>query len=75
MFKTKIMRPSADTIATVMKMERIPATGAYDTVKSTTSIMDDPSAHVLEYRSYRFVNVCFFHPKIYSGSEYFFIWW
>ena len=29
-------------------------TGAYETVKSNTSIMDDPSAHVLEYISYLF---------------------
>ena len=30
----------------------MPATGAYDTVKSTPSRMDYPYAHVLEYISY-----------------------
>ena len=35
-----------------MRKERMPATGSYDTVKSNPSIMDDPSAHVMEYISY-----------------------
>ena len=50
--KTKIISPSEDSIEIMMQRERIPATGAYDTVKSTPSIMDDPYAHVLEYKSY-----------------------
>ena len=50
MSKTKIMRPSAYPIATITRRERIPATGAYDTVKSTTSSMDDLSAHVLGFK-------------------------
>ena len=32
----------------------MPYTGSQDTVKSTTSSMDDPSANVLEYISYLF---------------------
>ena len=31
----------------------MPDTGTYDIVKSTPSRMDDPSAHILEYRSYQ----------------------
>ena len=50
MSKTKIMRPSEDAIDMMMKMDQIPATDAYDTVKSTTSIMDDTYEHVIEYR-------------------------
>ena len=50
MFKTKIIRPSVDAIAVMMKRGRIPATGAYDTMKLTTSIMNDPSTHVFEYK-------------------------
>ena len=46
------MRPSADAIAVIMQKERVPATGGYDTVNPTPSIMDDPSANVLEYISY-----------------------
>ena len=33
MSKKKIIRPSADEIATMMRREWIPATGAYDIVK------------------------------------------
>ena len=35
-----------------MRRERMPATGAYDTVKSTTSSMNDQSENVLEYKAY-----------------------
>ena len=35
-----------------MQIELMPETGAYETMKSAPSIMDDPSAHVLEYMSY-----------------------
>ena len=52
MSKTKIMRPSADVITVIMQREQMPATGLYDTVKSTPSSMDDPYAHVIEYKSY-----------------------
>ena len=48
---TNIMRPYAEAIAMIMHRERMPATGAYNTLKSTPSIMDDPYAHVLEYNS------------------------
>ena len=50
MSNTKIINPSADAITTMTRSEWIPATGAYETVKSTPSSMDDQSAHVLEYR-------------------------
>ena len=46
------MRPSTDEIYMIILRERIPATGVYDTVKSTPSSMYDPSAHVIEYISY-----------------------
>ena len=44
----KIMRSYAYAIAMIMRRERMSASGAYDTLKSTPSIMDYPSAHVLE---------------------------
>ena len=46
------MRLSADAIAMIIQRESMTATGAYDIVKSTTSRMDDPFVHVLEYISY-----------------------
>ena len=52
MSKTKLMRPSAYSIAVIMQRGHIPATGAYDSVKYTFSSMDDPFAHVLEHISY-----------------------
>ena len=48
----KIVRPSADAISMMMQRERMTETGAYETVKSTTSRIDDTSANALEYRSY-----------------------
>ena len=52
MSKTKIMRPSAYAIAVIIWREQMPATDAYDTVNSNHSSMYDPSAHVLDYKSY-----------------------
>ena len=52
MSKTKIMKPYTDSIATMMQRERITDTGAYETLKSTPSIMNDTSAHVMKYISY-----------------------
>ena len=52
MSKTKIIRSYEDAISLIIRRERMPYTGAYDTVRSTTSIMNDPSEHVLEYISY-----------------------
>ena len=53
MSETRIIRPSAYAIEMMTQRERIPlATGEYDTVKSTTSRMDDKYTHVLEYISY-----------------------
>ena len=49
----KIMRPSADEIAMIMRRERIPATGACDTVNLTPSSMNDTSKQFLDYRLYR----------------------
>ena len=44
------MRPSIDAITMMMQMDSMTATDSHDTVKSTTSIMDDPYAHVLDYK-------------------------
>ena len=52
MSKKKSMRPSAYVISMIMQRERMPATGANDTVKSTPSRTDDPSVYVLEYISF-----------------------
>ena len=46
------MRPSEDAIAMIMRRGLMPATGAYDKVKSAPSSMDDPSAHFIEYKLY-----------------------
>ena len=46
------MGPSADNFFMIMRREQIPYTGAYDTVKSTPSIVYDLSAHAIEYKSY-----------------------
>ena len=51
--KTKRTRPSEDSIAMVVRRDWMPDTGEYYTVNSTPSIMDDPSAHILDYKSYR----------------------
>ena len=48
------MRTSTDATAMIMQSYLIPAKGSYDTVKSTTSSIDDPYINVLEYISYRF---------------------
>ena len=50
--KKKITSPSEDSIVMMMQRERMPYTGEYETVKPTPSIVDDPSAHVLEYIPY-----------------------
>ena len=52
MYNTKIIRRYTDAIVMMMQRERMAATGAYDTVNSTPSIMDDISTHVLKYISY-----------------------
>ena len=52
MSKKKLIRPSKDAITMIMQRERVPANIPYDTVKSTPSGMDDPSAHLMEYISY-----------------------
>ena len=69
MSKTKIMRPSAYPIATITRRERIPATGAYDTVKSTTSSMDDLSAHVLGFKWYWLSTSIIFTLKYILGTS------
>ena len=70
MYNKKRMRPSADAIDMIMRLEWMITTGTYDTVNSTPSNMDDPSTHFLEYTSYLFSISVFKNPKIYSGSEY-----
>ena len=53
MSKAKTIQPSIDVKAMMMmRRDRILVTGAYETVKSNTSSMDDTSANVLEYISY-----------------------
>ena len=51
MSNKKRMRPSTEAIAIIIKRERMTATGAYNTVKSNPSSMDDLSTNVLEHRS------------------------
>ena len=46
------MRPSADEIDMMMQRGCMPATGTYDIVYSTPSTVDDPSAHIIEYKPY-----------------------
>ena len=50
----KKTNPSADAIKMMIWRDVMPTTCAYDTLKSNAWSMDDPSAHVLEYRSYWF---------------------
>ena len=52
MSKTKIIKPYEYAMTMIMQIYLMPSTGDYDTVKSTPSDMDDPSAHVLECKSY-----------------------
>ena len=47
MSKTKIIRHYTDAILIMIQREWIPATGVYETLKSTPSSMDDKSANVL----------------------------
>ena len=49
MSKTKRIKTSTNAMAVMMQRERMPETGAYETVKSTPSSMDYPSSHVMEY--------------------------
>ena len=48
MSNIKIINPSEESMSIMMQRDLIPATGIYDTVKSTFSSMDDPYSHVLE---------------------------
>ena len=52
MSKKKTIRPSAYEITMMMQREQMPYTSVYNTVKSITSSMYDPSVHVLGYRLY-----------------------
>ena len=54
MYKTKIMRPYADSISVITQRERMPANFSYHTVKSTPSSIYDTFAYVLEYKLYWF---------------------
>ena len=49
----------------------MPAIGAYDTVKSTNSSMDDTSEHVLDYRSYCLSMSVLFTLKDFLGRSIF----
>ena len=44
------MRHYADAISMMMQRKQMPFTGAYNTVESTTLIMDDPSTNIIDYR-------------------------
>ena len=57
------MRSSADAIAMITRRNQMTSIGAYDKVVSTSSRMDDPSAHVLEYRYYLLSMSVFFALK------------
>ena len=71
MSKTKIVKYSAYEMAMMIWREIIAETGVYETVKSTPSSMDDPSVHVLEYRSYLFsVSVVFTLKDILGQSNF-----
>ena len=48
MTKTKIVKPSEYAVDTMIWREQMMAAGAYDTMKSHPSIIDDLSANVLE---------------------------
>ena len=50
MSKRKVIMPYECTMSMMMRRDQMPETFLYETVKSTNSIIDDPSAHVLEYR-------------------------
>ena len=50
--KTTRIRTSEDAFAMIMKREQMLDAVEYDTVKSNSSNMDDPSSHVLGYESY-----------------------
>ena len=62
------MRPSADSIAMIMRRYHMPSIGVYDTVKSTPSSMDDTYANVFEYSSYWLSMSVPPPPERYSGS-------
>ena len=55
----------------MMQRDLIPETGAYDTVKFNPSRMDDPYAHVLEYRSYLLSMPVFFTLEYILGRSIF----
>ena len=48
MYMEKVINPSAESMATMMIRDLMTETGAYDTVKSTLSIVDDISANAIE---------------------------
>ena len=47
MSKIKIINPSTDAIARIIRSDFMLATGEYETVKKNPSIIDDTSTHVL----------------------------
>ena len=68
------MRPSANAIAMIIQRERMPDTGAYDTLNSTPSSVDNPFVHVVDYISYQF-SMSVFNPIRYSGYGYLCVLW
>ena len=66
-----MMWPSADAIYIIMQRELMPSIVSYDTLNSTPSSMDDPYAHVLEYRSYWLSISVFYNLKYMLGLSIF----
>ena len=52
MSKIRITYPFAYTISILTKRDLMNETRVYETVKLTPSSVDEPSTHVIEYRSY-----------------------
>ena len=52
MFKTKMIKLPADAMKMMMRRDLMLQTDAYETSKSTTSIIDEISAIFFEYISY-----------------------
>ena len=52
MSNIEIIDSSEDAISMMIQRYPLPETGMYETLKSTSAIMYDPYAYVIEYSSY-----------------------
>ena len=52
MSNIRITYPFADAISIITQTDLMTETSVYETVKFTPSSVDEPSTHVIEYRSY-----------------------